>query len=228
MNKRVFKKHEERKDEIMEAAKELFANKGYEKTSVNDVLKRVGIAKGTFYHYFRSKEELLESMVGKMTDLITGHVRKSIDQPGMNALDKLSRLFTVSGGAKVANKKYLNIIGKAIYSESNLLLRQKLVTRSIRIFTPILTDIIRQGVEERVFDTEYPEEAAELIMLMARDINESVAPYIFAKELGKKEEEIIERKYRLWSDAIERMIGAPKGSIESTMMKLWEEYRDAR
>ena len=53
---RIVKEHEERKNEILDTAEILFEEKGYDKCSVNDILNRIGIAKGTFYHYFKSKE----------------------------------------------------------------------------------------------------------------------------------------------------------------------------
>ena len=54
---------EERKKELLETARRLFITKGYEKTSVNDIIQEVGIKKGTFYYYFTSKEEMLEEMI---------------------------------------------------------------------------------------------------------------------------------------------------------------------
>ena len=53
---RIVKEHDERRNEIITTAEEFFLTKGFNKTTVNDILKRIGIAKGTFYHYFVSKE----------------------------------------------------------------------------------------------------------------------------------------------------------------------------
>ena len=57
------KDREERKKEILMIARKLFAEKGYDQTSINDILKIIEIAKGTFYYYFTSKEELLEEII---------------------------------------------------------------------------------------------------------------------------------------------------------------------
>ncbi|OYT42848.1 hypothetical protein B6U90_07700 [Thermoplasmatales archaeon ex4484_6] len=64
------KKHEERRTEIIETAVELFAQHGYDETSVNMIIDRIGIAKGTFYHYFSSKDELLEEIVDLMVEKV--------------------------------------------------------------------------------------------------------------------------------------------------------------
>jgi len=54
---RIVKEYDERRNEIIDTAKKLFITKGYNKSSVNDILNEIGIAKGTFYYYFASKEE---------------------------------------------------------------------------------------------------------------------------------------------------------------------------
>lgn len=60
---RIVKEYEERRKEILETAERLFLTKGYTKTTVNDILKEIGIAKGTFYHYFKSKEEVMDEII---------------------------------------------------------------------------------------------------------------------------------------------------------------------
>ncbi|MDF2532153.1 MAG: TetR family transcriptional regulator [Clostridia bacterium] len=62
---RITKEYDERRNEILDTAEKLFHAKGYEKCTVNDILKEISIAKGTFYHYFRSKEEVLDAIVSR-------------------------------------------------------------------------------------------------------------------------------------------------------------------
>ena len=68
---RVVKEYDERKNEIIDTAAFLFMEKGYDRCSVNDILNKIGIAKGTFYHYFKSKEDVLDAAVDKMSEQIT-------------------------------------------------------------------------------------------------------------------------------------------------------------
>ena len=60
---RISKEYDERKNEILDTAERLFHTKGYEKTTINDILKEVNIAKGTFYYYFKSKEEVMDALI---------------------------------------------------------------------------------------------------------------------------------------------------------------------
>jgi AcrR family transcriptional regulator len=63
---RIVKEAKERKNEILDAAEELFAAKGYEETSTGDILDRVGIARGTLYYHFKSKEDILDALIERI------------------------------------------------------------------------------------------------------------------------------------------------------------------
>ena len=65
---RVVKSAEERKNEILDVAEQLFAEKGFDNASTNDIIKRIGIARGTLYHHFKSKEEILDAIVNRITN----------------------------------------------------------------------------------------------------------------------------------------------------------------
>ena len=60
---RIVKEAEERKNEILDVAGKLFGKKGYDATSTNDILKEIGIARGTLYYHFKSKEDILDAMI---------------------------------------------------------------------------------------------------------------------------------------------------------------------
>ena len=74
---RIVKTAEERKNEILDVAEELFAEKGYDNASTNDIIARIGIARGTLYHHFSSKEEILDAIVDRMTMKISHRSRRS-------------------------------------------------------------------------------------------------------------------------------------------------------
>ncbi|MBS3737331.1 TetR/AcrR family transcriptional regulator, partial [Candidatus Bipolaricaulota bacterium] len=61
MNRR--KDPKTRKDELLEAAGELFLEEGYEDTSVNSIVESIGVSKGTFYYYFDSKQDVVDGLV---------------------------------------------------------------------------------------------------------------------------------------------------------------------
>ena len=99
---RIVKKPEERWQEIVSAAQELFLEKEYEKTSLQDVMNKVGIAKGTVYHYFNSKEELLEAVVVNIADEYVTGLRAILERVKGNALERMQALIMASN---VANER---------------------------------------------------------------------------------------------------------------------------
>lgn len=79
------------RDELLQAAAELFARKGYRATSLEDVADTLGVKKTTIYHYVRSKEVLLVDIYETMLDLIETRLRP-ISRAGLPPDERLRRL----------------------------------------------------------------------------------------------------------------------------------------
>lgn len=73
---RIIKEADIRKNEILDAAGILFTEKGYDNTSVTDIMNAVGIAKGTLYHHYKSKEDILNALIKRQTDDIFFSAKK--------------------------------------------------------------------------------------------------------------------------------------------------------
>ena len=71
---RVTKEPEERRQEIIDTAMRLFYEKGYEKTSIADIAKAIGVAQGLCYRYFPSKEALFDSTVDQYAQILAGRL----------------------------------------------------------------------------------------------------------------------------------------------------------
>ena len=72
---RIVKEATERKNEILDAAAVLFMKKGFDNTSTNDILDAVGIARGTLYHHFKSKEEVMDALIDRQMEQILSAAR---------------------------------------------------------------------------------------------------------------------------------------------------------
>jgi AcrR family transcriptional regulator len=93
---RVVKKPEVRREEIVSAAQDLFLRNEYEKTTLQDIMRKVKIAKGTIYHYFTSKEELLEAVVKNMAHQYVSRLRTILERVEGNAMERLQALIVAS------------------------------------------------------------------------------------------------------------------------------------
>jgi len=72
----------ERREQILEAAKGVFADEGYHEASINAIIERAGIARGTFYLYFEGKAAVFDALLDQaMTDLRSRITRIDIENP---------------------------------------------------------------------------------------------------------------------------------------------------
>ena len=79
---RVVKEAEERKNEILDAAEELFVTKGYDGTSTGDILDKVGIARGTLYYHFKSKEDILDALIERISASMIREIKNFLFRTG--------------------------------------------------------------------------------------------------------------------------------------------------
>ena len=86
--KRIVKAPDVRRLEIMRAAEKLFKKEGYAKTSVESIIKKVGIAKGTFYYYFKAKDEILKALVEQVGKEMEAYYYSVIELNNLTAIEK--------------------------------------------------------------------------------------------------------------------------------------------
>jgi len=211
--KRIVKKHDVRKNELLDVAQRLFDENGYEATPVSAVLDAAGVAKGTFYHYFKSKEDLLDCLVARTTDLIVKEIRKAVSDQGLSAIEKANLFFVASGRWKVANATSLLTLVRAMFSDENLLLRQRMNRRTQEHAGAILVDIVRQGVQEGSFHTDYPEEAVEMVMGLGFALQEKGGALLLSLAEHPENWALMMRRVASYQDAVERVLGIPAGSL---------------
>lgn len=211
---RTVKEHDERRSEILDTAQHFFYQKGYEQTSIQDIINAIGIAKGTFYHYFDSKLSLLDELIDRILNQTLQAVEPIVDDPKLDALEKFNQLFATVDARKIEDKVFYLSILQIWYKDENILLRNKLEIASAKATASMLTKIIHQGAAEGVFNTDYPGEIGELITLIGQSLSKEIAITILnAKDNGRLLP-TIERKAIVHQYAIERLLGVPKDSVQ--------------
>ena len=144
--------YEERKNEILNTAQKFFYTLGYEKTSVNMIIEELGIAKGTFYHYFNSKVELLDELVDRMA-LHIMNAMEPIVESDLDAINKLNKIFRAARTIKTDNIDLMIPAMEVLYSDENIITRYKMNMKNTERMLPVYIKIINQGIEEKLFDT---------------------------------------------------------------------------
>lgn len=152
----IAKEYDERRSEIIETGAKLFSEHGYDETSVSMIIKEIGIAKGTFYHYFSSKDELLEEIVDAMVYRVATSVTEISTKEDLTALEKMSatnRFFrTLAIGWEG--------ISEFLHEDRNAHWHLKLEKKLYPVVYNAYERMVRQGVDEGVFKVEYPRETA--------------------------------------------------------------------
>lgn len=219
------KAHAERLNELLDAAQQFFFERGYERTSVNDIISKIGVAKGTFYHYFKSKEDLLDKLVERFVNLAFIEAKKLVERTDMKAVDKMNKFFITIRNVKVENIELMKMFMKVLYTDENLMLRYKMFKLNVELFTPELAKIIRQGREEGIFDPLDAEETARLIFSMSQALSETTVALLL--EADKKPENIdtMEKKLRIYERAVERILRATEGTFSVIERRIIEMFK---
>lgn len=204
---RVVKDPEERKKEIMDAAAQFFLTKGYEETSVNQIVEHLGIAKGTFYHYFDSKEDILEAVLEDALSQYAESVRSSLAGGSLNAYEKL---MLVLRGVLLSNQGPEHLT-QHVEDNKNARLHQALDAKFCEKFYPIILGVLEQGVHEGIFRVSYPEELTEILLLGIRGYMHIHLPHF-------SDSEYRERKLRALEELFDKALGIEGGACRVTLV----------
>ncbi|EHI98708.1 transcriptional regulator, TetR family [Clostridium sp. DL-VIII] len=200
---RVIKDPEERKNDILKAAMELFKEKGYEKTAVSDIVKAAGIAQGTFYIYFKNKEDVFISVIENTREKIIEQLIDVQKRNDLNAVDKMNLIIRLEFDINRTDDDLI----LQLHLEKNSGIHLQFIINTIHKLVPIYTSVIEQGVKEGLFDIQYPKEAAEYMLVATKFMFD---PGIFNTNL-----EELQIKSKAAEDISERILGSSKNSLKS-------------
>ncbi len=218
--------HTAKRNEILNTALRLVYSKGYDKMTIQDILDQLQMSKGAFYHYFESKADVLEALVERMAvEQVESHIIAIVQNPDLSALEKLQRYFDTAVQWKTAQKEFIMELTRVWYSDENALARQKMFDMMVRHVTPLFVEIIKQGVQEGVFSTPYPEYASQVNINLVQGLGDTFARILLSEEAKNNNAvQEAEKLIAAYNDALERILGAPKGSIhlmDAASLKEW-------
>ena len=147
-----------RQEQILDAARRLFLTKGYEATTIEDVLTAVGIAKGTLYHHFPGKEAILDAIVLRTVDAIVQRAQAAADGP-----QPATTSFLAVVGAARAPQEDIEL-AQQIRATGNLRLHVLAMTETWTRLVPILTRLVEEGAAAGELSTTDPRGSVEVIL----------------------------------------------------------------
>jgi AcrR family transcriptional regulator len=210
---RIVKKPDVRREEIIKAAGELFHAKEYDKATMQDLMKELNIAKGTIYHYFSSKEDLLEAVVEGLIDEELKKKEKlhaDCRRKNLDALQTIRLLATADQMAK-ENEQILEVL----HQPGNIVMHARQLGRYLTKLAPIYGAVIEEGCARGILKTDHPLECAEFLLAGIQFLTD-VGFYPWTKEE-------IARRMAAFPSLLEDLLSAPAGSfnflVEQTPMK---------
>ena len=214
---RVVKEAEVRREELLELSLDLFMSVGYERTSVERITRQADVAKGTFYHYFTSKQDLLEQLVDSYAEQLFVHLESQLAQVHGDALVRLRSFSQLATSWKLERADESAAFGRMLYAPENLILRHNLFSAWLERTRPLLTAIIAQGVAERIFTVADPDATAGVILSLWYDWGDRVAENLFASGFRVEDARAVAIELQAGTRAQERILGVAEGSLEPSV-----------
>ena len=205
-----------RRDAFLDVAQRLIQTKGYEAMSVQDLLDELEASKGAFYHYFDSKQALLEAVVERFADGAMASLAPVLNDPELPALTKLEKVFAGIATLKAEQKDLMLAIIKVWDSDGNAIVREKVRRLSERIMVPLFSTVVRQGVDEGTLLVDSPDETARVLVSLMQGFQLQATDLFIARQAGRISFEVVQRAVAANTEAFERILGIPRGSVKLT------------
>ena len=192
-----------KKDQILDTSLQLFMKKGFDATSISDILSQLDIARGTLYYHFESKEAIMDAIIERLLNQVLEKIEKLMTNDSLSQAEKFMGFFAsinltqLTGDEEIVD--YFNQPQNALFHEkSNRLLIKKL--------SPVLAQIISEGMESGLFDTPYPAETAELILV-------GITGFVDSKDTPADEDNMNHRMESFLYNAA-RMLGMSQSGLD--------------
>ena len=187
------KKGERRKQELLRIAYRMFVEKGYENTSIDEIIAEAGIAKGTYYYYFESKEATLEAVIDMMIEEEVGRAKEILAA----SLPIPQKLVSVIYSLRPAQGE--QGIVNALNVKENIVMHEKVNRRIVEEAVPLLTEIVKEGISQG--------------MLSCNNIEERVKMLLIISQHTFDDGDFSDRDVEVYIDMVEKTFGAEAGTM---------------
>ena len=149
---------------ILDTATRLFLQKGYDETTLQDIIDATKLSKGAIYHHFASKEAILIAVVDRMGDFNSAVLAEIRDRKGLTGAEKLRELFRTS--------MTLSFQGKILHMLPFLIENPKFMALQMQSILgeaapDYILPILKEGIADGSIHTDHPEELSEVLLLLS-------------------------------------------------------------
>jgi len=147
---------------ILAISERLFLEKGYEKTTTQEIVNETGLSKGTIFHHFKSKEDILAAVLDKHNEELAQDMHNWLAEMELpTAKEKIISLF---------NRFYDEAENQPLSKLALISQSPRLILEDVRIWakkiSPIIAALIKEGNQDGSIKTDFPDECAQLFNLL--------------------------------------------------------------
>lgn len=186
-------KGQRRKKVLLQIAYRMFIEKGYDNTSMDEIIAEAGIAKGTYYYHFPSKEATLEAVIEMMISEEAERAKEVISAPIPVPQKIVAVIMTMRPQQEESG------IANTLERSENIVMHEKANSRLLDVTTPILTEVVKEGISQGIFDCTNIEERVKMILFMCQRMFDSSS--------------FNERDIEVFIDMVEKTLGAQAGTM---------------
>ena len=187
------KKGERRKLELLQIAYKMFISRGYENTSVDDIIREAGIAKGTYYYYFPSKEQTLEEVIGMMIDQEIEMAKQIVSAP----IPVPQKIVGIITSLRPSGEELP--IEDALLQPENIIMHSKIKKQLADKANPLLCEVVEEGIREGIFNCDNIPERVRMMLVVSSEIFD--------------EDNYTNRDIEVFIDMTEKLLGAKTGTM---------------
>ena len=207
------KKGDIKRVQILDTAEKLFFERGYDRTSVQDILDALQMSKGGFYHYFEAKDSVLRAVSERRAQGRFDQLNATLRGARLGSVEKLNLLLGMANLFQAEEAPFAALMLKLCYRDKDATMcahRRRVLVDGL---LPMLNDVIAEGMADGSFHTRHPLEIGRLLLLMACDVDDEVCNLLAD---NPDNPDVMLRMLELlntWRESVERLAGAPYGTV---------------
>ena len=187
------KKGERRKQELLQIAYRMFISRGYENTSVDEIIAEADIAKGTYYYYFETKEQMLEEVIGMMIDQEM-ETASRILQAEIPVPQKIIGMIS-----SLRPTQEESPIEGALMQPENIVMHEKIRKKIVEMAVPLLSKVVEEGIGQGIFACDNIAERVRMLLVISSSTFDEGC--------------FTERDIEVFIDMTEKLLGAESGTM---------------
>ena len=203
-----------RRAQILDAAERLFFERGYDRTSIQDILDALGMSKGGFYHYFDAKDSVLRQIGERRIVSRVEGLERELYGVRRSPIDRLNLLLALPNLFFSEDVHFAALMLKICYRDGDAAIvahRRRILLEQL---TPRVDEAVGAGIADGSLHSRYPMEVGRLLLLLACDLDDEACAALAAQPDNPDVALRLIELLNAWRDSAETLVGAPYGSLQ--------------